>query len=123
MDLSKRERQIMDILYALGEASARQVHAELPAARSYTSLRTQLRTMEEKGLVLHRQDGVRHIYWPAVPKRKAEVSSLRQMLRTFFGGSTTRAVAALVDLKGSGLSDTELAELEQIVARARAKGR
>src|SRR5262245_28156450 len=106
--LSRRERQIMDILYRRGRASAAEVMDELPGEPSYSTVRTQLRVLEEKGHVHHEEQGLRYVYVPEVPRHAARKSALRHLVDTFFDGSTEKAVAALLGGEGSRLSEDEL---------------
>src|ERR1041384_7363947 len=85
--LSKRERQIMDIIYRLGRATANEVMAELSTDKTYSTIRSQLRTLEEKGHVRHEEEGLRYVYSPAVPRRAAGKSALKHLVETFFDGS------------------------------------
>jgi predicted transcriptional regulator len=119
-ELSRRERQIMDVLFRLGRATAAEVQAELPDPPSYSAVRSALSLLEQRGVVIHEEDGRRYVYTPAVPAGQARVGAVQHLLRTFFGGSRVRALAALMDDPG-GLSDDELAELERLVTRARAR--
>src|ERR671937_72639 len=105
--LSRRERQIMDILYRRARATAGEVMEELPGAPSYSTVRTQLRVLEEKGHVRHEEEGLRYIYSPAVPRAAARKSALRHLVDTFFDGSAEKVVAALV-AEGTRLSGEEL---------------
>lgn len=120
--LTRRERQIMDILYRRGRATAADVLEELPGQTSYSTVRTQLRVLEEKGHVRHDEEGLRYVYLPAVPRRAARKSALRHLVDTFFEGSTEKAVAALLGGEGSRLSDEELDRITELVARARKEG-
>jgi predicted transcriptional regulator len=120
---SRREREIMDIIYARGQASASDVHTAMIDAPSYSTVRALLRILEEKGHLCHREDGARYIYRPTESREKASRSALRQMLKTFFNGSLSNAVAALVDAEGAKLSDNELKRLESIVKAAKNKSR
>ena len=120
--LTRRERQIMDILYRLGRATAAEVLEELPGQTSYSTVRTQLRVLEEKGHVRHDEEGLRYVYLPAVPRHAARKSALRHLVDTFFDGSTEKAVAALLGGEGSRLSDEELARITDLVAKARKEG-
>jgi predicted transcriptional regulator len=118
--LSKRERQIMDIIYRLGKASAAEVHAELPDAPTYTTVRGLLRVLEEKGHLRHEEDGPRYLYSAATPRQEAGVSLLSHVVRTFFDGSASKAMAALLGSGGSSeLGEADLARLEEVVRRAR----
>jgi predicted transcriptional regulator len=117
--LSRRERQIVDVLYRLGRATAGEVMAELPGDPSYSTVRTQLRVLEQKGHVRHEQDGLRYIYVPAVPRHAARKSALRHLVNTFFDGSAEKVVAALLGGERARLSDDELKRVADVVARAR----
>ena len=119
--LSRRERQIMDVLIEAEEASARQVHGAIPDAPSYSAVRAQLSILVDKGHLKYRQVGPKYLYVPAQPVSKARESAVRRLVKTFFGGSTVRAVSALVGSQGSKLDDTELKELELLIQRERAK--
>jgi predicted transcriptional regulator len=114
--LGKRERQIMDILYRHGRATASQVLAELPEAPTYSTVRAMLRYLEEKGLVSHEQDGPRYVYRPTKPKGEVRASALSHVVRTFFDGSVTTAVATLLEAKP--LSRKEHERLSQLLADA-----
>jgi BlaI family transcriptional regulator, penicillinase repressor len=118
VELSRRERQIMDIIYARGEATAAEVTEGLPDAPSYSTVRALLRILEEKGVLKHREDGPRYIFAPTVPRAKASKSALTRVLNTFFEGSLANAVAALVDTKDTKLSAEELKRLEAIIKQA-----
>lgn len=121
--LSRRERQIMDIIYARGEAAAADVHAALPDAPSYSSVRTLLRILEEKGHLKHREDGPRYIFMPTEARAKASRSALQRVVQTFFDGSLSNAVAALVDAEGGKLSAEELRRIEAIIKAAKSKSK
>src|SRR5918911_770206 len=105
--LSRRERQIMDILYRRGRATAAEVMADLTGARNYSTVRTQLRVLEEKGHVRHEEDGLRYVYLPAVPRHAARRSALRHLVETFFDGSAEQVVGALLGGEGARLSKDE----------------
>lgn len=107
--LSRRESQIMDVVYELGRASAADVRERLPDAPSYSAVRALLRVLEDKGHLRHEHDGPRYVYLPTTPRERARETAMLRVVRTFFGGSTERAVAALLDLEGGGL-DAEAAE-------------
>jgi predicted transcriptional regulator len=117
--LSRRERQIMDIVYRRGKATAADVHAEIPNAPTYTTVRGLLRVLEEKGHLVHEEDGPRYLYSAATPRQEAGVSLLSHVVRTFFDGSASKAMAALLGSGGSDLADADLARLEEVVRRAR----
>jgi predicted transcriptional regulator len=122
-DVSRRERQILDVLYRTGRATVAQVQRALPSAPSYSAVRTLLRILEEKGHVRHEQDGARYVYMPTVAREAARRSALRHVLQTFFEGSTTQAIAALLDQDASRISDEDWARLEAVIDRARKEGR
>jgi BlaI family transcriptional regulator, penicillinase repressor len=121
--LSRRERQIMDIIYARGEAAAAEVHEALPDAPSYSAVRTLLRILEEKGHLKHREDGPRYVFMPTEPLAKASRSALKRVVQTFFDGSLSNAVAALVDGEGGKLSAEELQRIEAIIKSAKARSK
>jgi predicted transcriptional regulator len=121
--LSRRERQIMDAIYRLGEATAQDVLDQIADPPSYSAVRALLRILESKGHVRHRRDGARYVYQPTVPRDRARTTALRQIVRTFFDGSAGAAAAALLDLSRDDLTDDELAQLEALVERARKEGR
>ncbi len=122
-DLPRRERQILDIVYKLGSATAGEVQERLPDGPSYNAVRAVLRGMEEKGIVRHQYEGPRYVYSPTVPKGRARKSALRHVLDTFFDGSTEDAVAALLDVKGSSLEQEELDRLAALIDAAKKGGR
>lgn len=122
VDLSRRERQIVDALFKLGKASAAEVRAELPDPPSYSAVRALLRILEEKGHVRHEQDGPRYVYMATVPRESAKRSALRHVVQTFFEGSTTQAISALLDSSASKLSDAELERLSRMLEEARKHG-
>jgi BlaI family transcriptional regulator, penicillinase repressor len=117
--LTRRERQIMDILFALGSASGHEVRARLEDSPSYSTVRTILRILERKGAVRHKAEGLRYIYEPAVARDVARRSALKRVLHTFFDGSARSAVAALLDPKISDMSRAELDELAQLIEQAK----
>ena len=121
-DLTRRERQIMDILYRLGRATAGEVMRELSGDPSYSTVRTQLRVLEEKGHVHHEEQGLRYIYAPALPRHAARKSALRHLVETFFDGSAEKTVAALLGGDASKLSEDELRRIAEIVTKARKEG-
>jgi len=120
--LSRRERQIMDILYRRGRAAAGEVMADLPGEPSYSTVRTQLRVLEEKGHVVHEEDGPRYVYAPAVPRRAARKSALRHLVNTFFDGSAEQVVAAVLGGEAARLTDADLDRIARLVAKARKEG-
>jgi len=117
--LSRRERQIMDILYRRGRVTAAEVMSELSGEPNYSTVRTQLRVLEEKGQVRHEEEGLRYVYSPAVPRRMARKSALRHLVDTFFDGSAEQVVGALLGGEGSRVSDDELARIADLVAKAK----
>ncbi len=121
--LSRRERQIMDALHQRGRASAAEVQAALPDPPSYSAVRALLRILEEKGHIKHRKDGAHYVYVPRVSRETAQRSALKRLVSTFFGGSVTQAVAALLENADTRLTEPELQELEQRIEQARKEGR
>lgn len=114
-NLSKRERQIVDLIYQLGEATASDIVAALPMELANATVRTQLRILEEKGVLKHRQDGRRYIYRAAVPHEKAAKSALRRVLETFFGGSVEDALATHLADPKTKLDATQIERLRTII--------
>ena len=121
--LSRRERQIMDVVYRLGKAAVSDVLERLPDPPSYSAVRALMRILEDKGHLRHEVDGPRYVYLPTVPQGDARATALSHMVRTFFGGSTEAAVAALLDLSEGGLSQPELDRLALLIDEARNQGR
>ena len=120
--LSRRERQIMDILFRRGRATAADVMADLPDEPSYSTVRTQLRVLEQKGHVRHQEDGVRFVYMPVVARHAARKSALRHVIETFFDGSPEKAVAALLGGEAAKLSDEQFDRIAEMIAKARKEG-
>ncbi len=120
--LSRRERQIMDILYRLGNATVGEVLAELPDQPSYSTVRAQLRVLEEKGHVRHEEVGLRYVYSPTVPREAARRSALNHLVETFFEGSVEKVVAALVGGEASRLSPDEMDRLANMIEKVRKGG-
>ena len=118
-NLSRRERQIMDILFALGRASGPEIQERLPGQPSYSGVRTILRVLERKGHVRHVEEGMRYIYLPVMTREKATKSAIERLVATFFGGSAKAAAAAFVDPSTSQLSNEDLLELERMIRKAR----
>lgn len=123
IDLSRRERQIMDVIYRTQRATASEVMEQLPDAPSYSAVRALLRVLEEKGHLRHEQEGQRYVYMPVVAPERARRSALQHLVGTFFDGSAERAVAALLDMRDARLSPDELDRLAERIARARKEGR
>ncbi|MCZ6835821.1 MAG: BlaI/MecI/CopY family transcriptional regulator [Planctomycetota bacterium] len=121
--LSRRERQIMNVIYQLGEASVNEVMELLPDPPSYSAVRALMRVLVEKSMLKHHQVGPRYVYRPIVSHDKAQKSAMMQMLDTFFEGSTERAVAALLDMSSTDLSHEELNRLATLIEQAREEGR
>ena len=117
--LSRRERQIMDILYRRGRAAAAEVRADLPGDPSDSTVRTQLRILEDKGHVRHEEEGLRYVYLPATPRQTARRKALRHLVETFFDGSTEQAVGALLGGERRKLTDEELDRIAELVEQAR----
>lgn len=120
---SRRERQIMEILYQKSRATASEVQEALPDAPSYSAVRALLKILENKGHVRHVLEGTRYVYLPTLAPDRARRSALRGVLQTFFGGSTEKAVAALVDMSRSELTDEELDAMARVIEQARTEGR
>ena len=117
--LSRRERQVLEVLYRQGRATAAEVLAAIPNPPSYSAIRAVLRVLEEKGYVRHEEERLRYVYLPTVPREKAKRSALQHLVHTFFEGSVASAVAALLDTSARKLSDDDLDRLAGIVERAR----
>ncbi len=120
-ELSRRERQIMDILFRDGQADVSDVQAAMADPPSYSAVRAMLRILEEKGHVRHEQDGPRYVYKPVVARERAKRSAMRHLLHTFFEGSHEQAVAALLDEASTSLSDEDLNRLAELIDRRRSK--
>lgn len=117
--LSRRERQIMEILYRLGKATAADVMKELAGEPHYSTVRAQLRVLEDKGQVTHVEDGVRYVYSPAAPRAAARKSALKHMVQTFFDGSVEQVVSALLGGEASRLTEEELQRIDDLITQAR----
>jgi predicted transcriptional regulator len=117
--LSRRERQIMDILYRRGRSTAGEVMRELSGDPHYSTVRTQLRVLEEKGYVSHKEEKLRYVYVPAIPQSEVKHTALRQLIDTFYDGSTENVVAALLGIEGSRLSQKKLDRIAEMVEKAR----
>jgi len=121
-NLSRRERQIMDILYQRGRASAAEILGALPDPPSYSAVRAKLRVLEEKGHVRHEAEELHYVYVPTTARDSARRSALRHMLATFFDGSVEQTVAALLDLSAANLSEQDLDRIGRLVEEARREG-
>jgi predicted transcriptional regulator len=121
--LSRRERQVMDVIYRLGRATAAEVLDALADPPSYSAVRAMLRILEEKGHLRHESQGPRYLFVPTVPREKARKSALRQLVQTFFDGSTEQTVAALLDQSHAKLSDEALDRLSKLIGQAKKEGR
>jgi BlaI family transcriptional regulator, penicillinase repressor len=121
--LTKRERQIMDVLYRLGRATAADVMAHVPGAPGNSTIRTQLRVLERKGHVRHEEEGLRYVYLPVISRHAARRSALRHLVETFFDGSSAKVVAALLGGEASRLSDEELRRIADLVRSATSEPR
>jgi predicted transcriptional regulator len=120
--LSRRERQIMDILYRRGRATAADVRRELPDRPSYSAVRALLRILETKEHIRHETEGLRYVYVPSVARERAKRSALRHLLHTFFDGSAAEVMAALIEISPKGLSEREIERLKQAIDSRRSKG-
>ena len=120
--LSRRERQIMDVLYRIARGTAADVQRELADPPGYSAVRAMLRILEEKGHVRHHQDGPRYVFTPLIKREKAKRSALRHLVDTFFEGSTEQTMAALLDASSKDLSDEQLQRLRRLIDRARKEG-
>ena len=123
LDLGKRERQIVEVVYRLGEASVAEVRGQLPDPPSYSAVRAMLGLLVEKRVLKYRRDGKRYLYRPAMPKEQARQSVLRNLLTTFFGGRPTDAMAALLEISAGELSDEDLDRMRQMIDQAREEDR
>jgi len=119
MHLSRRERQIMDIVYELNEASAKEIMAKLPEPPSYSAVRAMISKLENKGHLKHRESELKYVYSPTVDQSAASKSAISRLLKTFFDGSASQAMNALIDLSGDKISKQELEELEILIEQAK----
>src|SRR3712207_5379912 len=120
--LSRRERQIMDAIYKRGKATAAEVQQELPEDPNYSTVRAQLRVLEEKGYLRHEEQGLRYVFLPTIPREQARSSALKRLVDTFFDGSAEQVVAALLDGSAGKLSEGELARLSGLIDKAKKEG-
>ena len=123
LNVSRRERQIMEILFRRGRATAAEIHQDMADRTSYSAVRAQLRTLEEKGHVRHEAEDLRYVYMPTTQPARMRRNALRNVVDIFFGGSPARAAAALLDARSAKLSDEELDGLAQMIEKARREGR
>lgn len=121
--LSRRERQIMDILYQRGKASANDVRDAMPDAPSYSAVRAMLRVLEEKGHIKHQEEGMKYVYAPVVTAGKAKRSAVKHVMDTFFQGSAEQIVAALLDVSSSRLTREELDRMSALIEKAKQEGK
>jgi predicted transcriptional regulator len=121
--LSRRERQIMDILYQRGKASASEVREAMPDAPGYSAVRAMLRVLEEKGHVKHLEEGLKYVYVPVVAREKAKRSAVKHVLDTFFSGSPEQIVAALLDVSSERLTHEELDRMADLIEKAKREGK
>jgi BlaI family penicillinase repressor len=121
--LSRRERQIMDILYQRGKSSASEVREAMPNAPSYSAVRAMLRVLEEKGHIGHEAEGLRYVYLPTVPREKAKRSAMKHLLNTFFNDSPEQIVAALLDVGSTRLTHQELDRMAAMIEEAKKEGK
>lgn len=121
--LSRRERQIMDIVFELGQVTAAEVLDKLPDPPSYSAVRAMLRILEEKGHLRHHQVGPRYVFQPTLSRQDARDSAIQRVVRTFFAGSTEQAMAALLDLSSADMNEKDLDRLQEMIEQARKEGR
>jgi predicted transcriptional regulator len=121
--LSRRERQIMEILYQRGKASASEVREAMEDAPGYSAVRAMLRVLEEKGHVRHIEEGLRYVYMPTVAREKAKRAAVKHVMDTFFNGSPEQIVAALLDISSTGLTREELDRMSEMIEKAKREGR
>lgn len=121
--LGGRSREVLDIIYRRGEVSAADIQEEIPDLPSYSAVRSILRALEDKGLIEHREEGLRYVYSPTVPKGDASRTALRRVLDTFFGGQPEHALKAILELSRDGGYDVDYDDLERLIDQAREEGR
>ena len=120
--LSRRERQIMDILYRNGRATAAEIHQALPDPPSYSAVRAKLRVLEEKGHIRHEEQALRYVYMPLVHRDRAKQSALKHLLETFFDNSAEQAITALLDLPKADLTREKLDRLSNLIEKVKQEG-
>ncbi|MBW3555291.1 MAG: BlaI/MecI/CopY family transcriptional regulator [Gemmatimonadetes bacterium] len=123
LDLSRRERQIMDVVYRLGRAGVAEVREGMPDPPSYSAVRAMVGKLETKGFLTHEEEGPRYVYMPTMPREEARETALQRMVRTFFDGSVAKAAAAMLDLDAAELTEADLDELAARIEDARKRGR
>lgn len=121
INLSRRERQIMDIVYQLAEVSAQDVMQRLPDPPSYSAVRAMLRKLEDKGHIMHREEGAKYVYYPVVDHEQASRNAITRLVKTFYDGSAAQAVNALLGMSVNDISRAELEEIEHMIAAAKEK--
>ena len=121
--LSRRERQVMDILHRRGEATVAEIMDELPDPPTYSAVRSVLRILGEKVLIRYKEDGPRYVYYPAAPTEETRDDALAHVVRTYFAGSPEQAVTALLRMSDVDMGDAEVARLRDVIAAARRNGR
>jgi predicted transcriptional regulator len=121
--LSRRERQVMDILYSREQATAAEIHDALPDPPTFSATRAVIRTLEEKGHIRHEEQGLRYIYLPVISIDRARKSAVAHLVSTFFNGSPTRLMAELLDRPSREISEDELASLEALIRKAKGKSK
>ena len=123
LNLSRRERQIMDIVYARGQVTVAEVLEDLPDPPGYSAVRAMLGKLERKQYLRHEEHGPRYVYVPTLPREEVQETALERMMNTFFDGSPSKAVAAILDLSATDLTDAEIDEMAKLVEQARGRGR
>jgi len=121
--LSRRERQIMEVLYQRGKASAAEVRESMEDAPSYSAVRAQLRILEEKGHVRHQEEGLKYVFVPTMAREKAKRSAVKHLLDTFFNGSPEQTMAALLDVASTRLTREELDRMSEMIEKAKREGK
>ncbi|MGA2061573.1 MAG: BlaI/MecI/CopY family transcriptional regulator [Thermoguttaceae bacterium] len=122
-NLGRRERQIMEAVFELGEASVAEVLARLPDPPSYSAVRTMIRHLESKGYLRHRRSGIKYIYRSTEPKKSVSRSALKHLIKTFFDGSASNTVAAILDVTSENLSEDDFDHIQRLINEARKEGR
>ncbi len=121
MHLSRRERQIMDIVYELGQASVKEVEAKLPNAPSYSAIRAMIAKLEKKGFLEHKEKDLKYIYYPTVDHQAARTNAINRLLKTFFDGSASQAMTAMLDISMQDVSSDDLEKLQSMIEVAKNK--